>query len=127
MVFPRGAWSMSCTRDYMKKIVALRKQAGIRKFICLVDTSKWQLGTPAVLNALSEFNALAVSEGMVGQWLIDHSGSAVTTQILAKALKKSASSVEVVTDIQTCVENAGAVIDLEHKEDIIRAYQQHAE
>ncbi len=125
MVFPRGSWSMSCTRDYMSKIVALRKQAEIRKFICLVDANKWQLGTPAVLHALTEFNAHAVEQGMVGQWLIERSGAAVTTQILAKALTKNVSFVEVVTDIKTCVEHASAIVELENKEDIIRVYQQH--
>ncbi|WP_414829868.1 hypothetical protein [Alteromonas sp. H39] len=109
----------------MSKIVGLRQRAGIKRFICLVDSSKWQLGTPAVLDALSEFNAHAVREGMVGQWLIDHSASAITTQILAKALKKNVSCVDVVTDIQTCMEKASGVVDLENKEEIIRVFQQY--
>ncbi|WP_218310211.1 hypothetical protein [Alteromonas antoniana] len=126
MVFPRGSWSMSCTRDYMSKIIALRKQAGIREFICLIEANKWQLGTPAVLQALSEFNVHAAEQGMVGQWLIDPSGSSVSTQILAKALTKNVSCVDVVTDIDACVERAAAVVDFENKEDIIRVYQQHS-
>ncbi len=126
MVFPRGSWSMSCTRDYMSKIVALRRQAGIKKFICVVDSSKWELGTPAVLEALADFNAHAEREGMVGQWLIDHSGSAVTTQILVKALKKNVSAVEVVKDIQTCLESAGAVVTIDNKEEIIRVFEDYS-
>lgn len=125
MVFPRGSWSMQCTQDYMEKIIAVRHSAATQEFVCVVDTSAWELAAPDVLDTLAQFNVHAVEQGMKAQWLLDETGSVAVTRILASALRRFTSNVQVTASLDHCAKAAATALPVLDGERLRQVYQQH--
>ncbi|MCU7553150.1 hypothetical protein OCL06_00900 [Alteromonas sp. ASW11-19] len=125
MVFPRGSWSMPCTEDYLEKIVAVRQSAATDRFVCIVDTSAWELATPDVLDILAKFNMHAVEQGMLGQWLLDETGSVAVTRILASALRRFTNNVHVDSKFDRCAQAVSEILPELDCELLRQVYLQH--
>lgn len=81
IVFPKGTWAMRCVRKYIATLEKIFEEKQYVKFGGIVCLGSWNLGTPEVLKALSDYSKKSRKRGLKYEWLISKKTSDIALTV----------------------------------------------
>lgn len=81
MIFPKGTWGMRCVRNYIAAMESIFTEGQFKQFGGIICLDRWNLGTPEVLELLSDYSQKSRRRGSIGQWLIAATPSDIALQV----------------------------------------------